>query len=63
MTPAPSAYDRLMEAIEARGAARHRARQEVDRQFAAVISKLYRECEIDNAEKVKRQLAQQQEQA
>jgi hypothetical protein len=34
-----AAYDALMAAYDARGAARQRAREEVDRQFAPIIKR------------------------
>jgi hypothetical protein len=47
--PAIPVYDRLIEALDARGEARNRARAEVDRQFAAVIERLHREYAAANA--------------
>jgi hypothetical protein len=47
--PALPIYDRLMEALEARGEARLRARAEVDRHFKPVIDKLHREYAAANA--------------
>lgn len=47
--PALPIYDRLMEALDARRAARQRARAEVDRHFQPVIDKLHREYAAANA--------------
>lgn len=44
-----SAYDALMAAYDARGVARTRAREEVDRQFAPIIAKRTAEFARANA--------------
>jgi hypothetical protein len=50
------AHDRLIEAYDARGAARQRARLEVDRQFAAIIARLHQEYADANRNAIKHML-------